>query len=118
MQEVFGRESIALWSRNWHWFYSTFNMLFLMGHYPETTYYKRRRELKISNFQDRAMLFVEKMLPQDEQTPENEECIAGWLRKNAGPDGLVAETSDIWYGFLLWDVREKTDRPALDLQMM
>lgn len=110
MREVFKRDRPVI--RDGHWFYSLFNVLFLMGYYPEATYYKRHSERDVSPEPDYAGIFMEHMLPPQERTRENEERICNWMRAHSDADGLVTEVSDIWYGRLLWDVREKTERPA------
>lgn len=108
MREVFGRERPSPW--NTHWFYTTFNVLLLMGYYPEATYFKRHQENDLDSYAERAKLFLEQMLAPHEQTPENEARVLSWMRKRADANGTLTEVSDIWYGRLLWDVRDVTER--------
>ena len=113
MREVFQRDRPDPWAKHWHWFYATFNILLLMGYYPEATYNIRRLEKTIQPGPDYIKRFSGQMLSAKECTPENEGRILDWLKVHANAEGLVAETSDFWYGRLLWDVQAKTNRPAI-----
>jgi len=107
MREVFHRERVGPWAKQWRSFYSMFNVLFLMGYYPEVTFHKRHLNKTIRFDQERVNLFVEQMLRLEERTIENEKKIYDWARANADVDGKITEISDTWYGRILWDVREK-----------
>ena len=111
MREVFGRERPDPWAGHWRWFYAVFNVLFLMGYYPEATYYNRHQDKAIFPERERAELLVRQLLPAEEHTPENKERVYAWLQSNAD-NGRLTEASDVLYGRLLWDVREKTERPV------
>jgi SAM-dependent methyltransferase len=113
MREVFNRDYVDPWLNHWRWFYATFNALFLMGYYPEATYDQRREQRAVVPGPERVKLFMERMLPVEERTTENEERINQWMAAHAaaaGTDGTIEETSEVWYGRLLWDVRRKTER--------
>ena len=110
MGEVFGRRPHP--GPSGQWFYAAFNILFLMGYYPQTSYYNRHSECSVSPAPDYAKILMERMLPPDKRTSENEGLICEWLRAHAGPDGSVSEVRNIRYGRILWDVRERTERPA------
>jgi SAM-dependent methyltransferase len=125
MREVFQRERSDPRAKHWQLFYSTFNALFLKGYYPEVTFHKRHLEKTIQFDLERVSLFIEQMLPLEERSIENERKIRDWVRANADTDadacasadadsdasadasGKMMEISDIWYGRILWDVREK-----------
>jgi len=110
MQDVFGRERQDPRVGYWHRFYTTFNVLFLMGYSPEVSYYRRRNENVFHPEPDRVRLFMEQMLPPHERTPENEERVFEWVLKNVNSDGTITETRNSWYARLLWDVRDKAER--------
>lgn len=114
MAEVFHQRPPQRWSG--HWFYSLFNVLFLMGFYPEVSYYQRRQVRGILPDPEHAALFTEHLLPVREQTEENRARILTWLQAQADDSGLVTEVSSTLYGRILWDVRLKTDRPDYGLE--
>ena len=109
MQELFGRERRIPWSGRW--FYSIFNVLFLLGYYPEATYYRRPRERGIFPDEGYVDAFMDHMLQPKERTAQNKARISEWLKAHADSTGAIHEVSETWYGRILWDVRAKTERP-------
>lgn len=108
-QEVFGGKTAP--QRSGQWFYSLFNVLFLMGYSPETSYETRRQETRVQVDRDYAQLLMEQLLPPADCTPANGEKILTWLQRHMDPDGALAESVDAGYGRILWDVRRRVDRP-------
>lgn len=109
MKEVFGKETTPQWSGKW--FYSLFNVLFLMGYYPETSYETRHQELWVQPNGEYVEAAMEHMLPEEECTKENAAKILSWLKSHANTEGVLKEATDSCYGRILWDVRNKTERP-------
>lgn len=116
VQDLFGRTPLCQWTGRW--FYSLFNVLFLLGYHPETSYENRRKEIWIHPDEEYAEFMMEHMLPAEEMTKENAERILNWLKKHQNEDGLVREISDSAYGRILWDVRNRVDRPDYRDQMV
>ncbi len=110
LRELFGREPKREKTTHSSWFYELFNVLWFRGYYPETRYYKQRREMPVCADRASAARLADYLLEDGEQTEENVGRIQRFLEINAGPDGTVAERSDCWYGWLLWDVRDRHDR--------
>ena len=108
MREVFDRAPAQRWG--WRWFYSLFNVLFLMGYAPETTYDHRHQRHRQQLDPSYVELTMEQTLPEAERTPENRERIRRWLYAQADADGMVEEESSTCYGRILWDVRDRGDR--------
>ena len=108
MQEVFGRD----WKTRWtgRWFYSQFNVLYLSGYYPEASYYRRHRAHRFRPGPQYVEHFLEYILGPADRSQENAARIAAWLAAHTEEDGMLEEVSDTWYGRILWDVREKTER--------
>ena len=109
MRELFDKEPPDRW--NGRWFYSLFNILFLMGYYPEVTYYDRHMERRICPDDDYAFLLMEHLLPPNECTRDNQERIKSWLLGHMDNEERVTEVSDTCYGRILWDIRRKDKRP-------
>ena len=109
MQEVFVRKISHHWTDMW--FYSLFNVLFLMGYDPETSYDNRHQEKWVNPDEEYTTFIIEHMLPREERTKENADKIQKWLQSHLNEDGLIKEVSDTSYGRILWDVRRKTERP-------
>jgi len=110
MREVFGRNHCQ--GPSGQWFYAAFNLLFLMGYYPQTSYYKRHSVCSVSPDLDYARILMERALSPDECTPKSEKLILEWLQAHTDQNSRVSEVRNICYGRLLWDVREKTARQS------
>jgi len=104
MREVFGRERRDPWTGHLQQFHAMFNVLLLMGYFPEVYYHRIRQERAINAVPDRIALFMEQMLPHEERTAENAERILDWMQKHESVETEIRETC---YGYLLWDVRER-----------
>lgn len=109
MREVFRKEPPV--GRSGRWFYSLFNVLFLMGYCPETSYETRHQELRVRPDEEYVEFVMEHMLTAEEQTKENGEKILRWLQKHADAEGFLTEIIDSCYGRVLWDVHHRTSRP-------
>ncbi len=109
LQEVFGRKVSHQWTGRW--FYSLFNVLFLLGYNPETSYETRHQEILVYPDEEYVDFIMEHMLPSEEITKDNAIKILAWLEAHTNEEGLVQEIIDSSYGRILWDVRSKTERP-------
>ncbi len=92
-------------------FYALFNILFLLGYSPETSFVTRRKENRVRPDGEYVEYVMEHALPLEEHTAENARKILNWLMANRGEDGFLTEVSDAVYGRILWDVRSRADRP-------
>ncbi len=108
-REVFGRELPQ--HRTGRWFYALFNVLYLSGFDPETSYFTRRKELRVTPEDDYVSYLMEHLLPHEEHTAENAGRIRQWLQENAGEDDTLMDISDATYGRILLDVTKRTSRP-------
>ena len=108
VKELFGRKPLHQWTGKW--FYSLFNILFLLGYDPETSYEKRHQEIWITPDEEYVEFVMEHMLPSKEITKENAGKILNWLLDHQNEEGKVLEISDSSYGRILWDVRNRTER--------
>ena len=109
MQDVFGRQLTPQW--NGRWFFSLFNILFLLGYDPETSYEKSHRETWVTPDEQYIDFLMEHMLPSEEHTLENVHKITDWVHTHLNEDGQIKEVTHSAYGRILWDVRNKTVRP-------
>ncbi len=109
MNEVFHRPVPIRWSGRW--FYALFNILYLLGYSPETSYDTRHREEWIEPSEDYAQLVMDQMFREEEQNDETKFKILHWLRIKANDRGLLLEVRDTTYATTLWDVRKKVSRP-------
>lgn len=99
--EVFQRDSLNSWDGQ-H-FYTSFNILFLTGYLPSTSFYRQVKE----NYRPADRGFAEisacAILPQNERTEENIEKIYAWMMDHKDSDGCLYEYSEFSYGRLLWN---------------
>lgn len=107
-QELFHLPASSPWGGRW--FYSLFNLLLLQGYLPRTSYDRQLEERRVAPNEDYAAMLLERVLPPGERTEENQARILAWLQEHADGEGLLTETSDAWYGRILWDVRERIPR--------
>ena len=52
-------------------------------------------------------MLLERVLPPEERTAENQARILAWLQAHIDGEGMLTETSDVCYGRILWDVRAR-----------
>ena len=105
LQEVFPTYPRKI--RDGRAFYAAFNLLFLQGYYPITSYYRQPRSSRLPVTLDSAGLCLAQLLPPEERSQENLEALYRWMGEHAEEDGAITEYSEFTYGSLLWD---KTDR--------
>ena len=104
-----------LWDERW--FYSLFNLLFLEGYFPETFYHKQNilENAKVNNELIRyfTRLFSKDFDANDEGVRNK---IRDYLHSKAKKDGTIERYTEHWYGWTLWDVRDKCNRITEDVQ--
>lgn len=110
LQEVFSKQPVCQWSGQW--FYALFNILFLLGYHPETSYETRHQKIWVHPNEEYVDYLMEHMLPQKEITTANAKKIYDWLLRHQDQDGKILDESDSTYGRLLWDVRNPIKRPS------
>lgn len=110
MRELFDREPRRNGTSHAHRFHELFNVLWLRGYYPECTYYKQKREVLLPADRGTAERLCYFLLEEGEVTEENTRRILQFLELNADANGLLQESSECWYGWLLWDVRDRHER--------
>lgn len=98
------------------WFYSMFNVLFLMGYYPEVSYYHRHQEHLVFPDESYTEMLMRQLMPSEEWNKENEQRIWKWLQDHMNSDGAVEEQKDTCYGRILWDVRKRDERPDYKIE--
>ncbi len=109
-KEVFGLEPLD--RRQGRAFYSLFNLLFLLGYQPETSFFRRRKEQWV--YPDGAFVeyLMEQALEPALRTAQAADAITRWLETQADDQGRVADRSEGCYGRILWDVTDRLERPG------
>jgi len=90
-------------------FYAMFNLLWLRGRYPQVSYYKESDEDKMPAGKELALRVVER-LPTEAATDAVIEKVYRYFMERADVDGMVEYPMERWYGWLLWDVRDRDER--------
>ena len=103
MNEVFPEKAMRH-ENSGRWFYAAFNVLFLMGYKPETSYEPRHSEKQIVPDEEYLDFLMEKMFLPDDRTAANRNAVMTWLTDHAETDGTITEITDSCYGRLLWEV--------------
>lgn len=113
-RDVFGRQESSGTNSHGHWFYSLFNLLWLMGYLPVTRYHMQEQEecaqadRGLASYY--AKCFSEDMLSSEEDIQR----IWAYLKQQADPQGKILRRYKRWYGWILWDVRTRTPRLAAE----
>jgi SAM-dependent methyltransferase len=89
--------------RNGTGFYCLFNILWLMGYHPETSYYVEKHTEKITPTLENANDLAGRC---HHKTAEDVDKILDWLKIQGDIDRKVEYT----YGGILWDIRVKEER--------
>lgn len=110
MQTLFDRQPRRSRASHSHSFYELFSLLWLRGYYPITHYYKQYREIRIAADRDSARRMAGFLLKKEEVTQDNVTRIQRYLEDHADASGHLTDASDCWFGWLLWDVRERKER--------
>jgi hypothetical protein len=110
MQTLFGRPPRRDRSSHAHSFYELFSLLWLRGYYPITHYYKQYREIRIAADRDSAQRMAGFLLKKEEVTEDNIRRIRRYLEDHADASGHLIDATDCWFGWLLWDVRDRKER--------
>lgn len=110
MQTLFDRQPRRHRTSHSHCFYELFSLLWLRGYYPVTHYYKQYREIRITADRDSAERMAGFLLKKEEVTADNIERIRRYLEDHADTSGCLTDASECWYGWLLWDVRDRKER--------
>ena len=110
MRTLFGRPPRRDRSSHAHSFYELFSLLWLRGYYPITHYYKQYREIRIAADRDSAQRMAGFLLKKEEVTEDNIRRIRRYLEDHADASGHLIDATDCWFGWLLWDVRDRKER--------
>lgn len=102
-REVFGRDSLNSW--NGQHFYTSFNILYLTGYLPVTSYYSQTKENDRRADREFAEISASIILPVPERTESKIDQIYRWMMEHADTDGNLHERSDFTYGRLLWNIK-------------
>lgn len=105
--ELFDIKPVSRWDGQW--FYALFNVLFLMGYYPEATYYWYKPAEHITPDVDTTLRLAQ-MLPEEYSTDEAHGQMLKWLQREAGAGGTVTEQLEHCYAGVLWDKRIRSER--------
>ncbi len=91
------------------WFHYLNSIVYLMGYFPETSYYDvvhvDEREITRPMVEDELHRLCRDRMPG----PDGVEKAYEMLMEQA-EDGIFRDESHNWYGSVLWDVRERTNR--------
>lgn len=108
-RDVFGIKDVTPRNNHAHWFYSLFNLLWLKGYFPETAYHRQNQEEYVEADEDLARYYAKcfaGMNPDEDSISR----VHRYLKDHALPDGTIMRKYERWYGWILWDVRERDER--------
>lgn len=90
-------------------FYAMFNVLWLRGRFPRVRYYREQDVERLTVDRDLVRRVTERY-HQEAITEAVTEGVYRWLMEHAGDDGAIDYPTERWYGWVLWDVRDRVDR--------
>jgi SAM-dependent methyltransferase len=98
-----------VWSGRW--FYSLFNVLWLMGYYPITSYHDVISEAYDEVDDELIRYFTREFSSTgDENDKAARDKVESYLLKNQTKEKTIKRRTENRYGWTLWDVRVKEDR--------
>lgn len=95
----------SLWSHR-H-FYSLFNLLWLDGYLPITSYHTQEVEEKLEITESLISYYTSHFERRFPQIPNLERRILKLLMENTNTEGRILQKSRHLYGWILWDVNKK-----------
>lgn len=93
-----------------HVFYSLFNLLWLKGYFPETGYHLQEQAEQAEVNEDLARYYAKCFSTDMMAGKEETRRVLEYLQEHAGPDGTILRPYKRWYGWILWDVRNRVER--------
>lgn len=108
-EEVFGKKVRPGYTGIW--FYSLFNVLYLMGYNPEVSYENRHKEISLIPDREYAEFMAEHISYNGQTNAGDTEKILRWLKAHADEKGFIKEVTEACYGRILWNINDKTERP-------
>lgn len=101
-REVFQKDTLDSW--NGKHFYSSFNLLFLSGYLPVTSYYAQTKENDRPVSREFAEISASIILAPEERCEAAIDRIFQWMTEHADENGNLHERSVFTYGRLLWNI--------------
>lgn len=86
-------------------FYALFNLLWLMGFFPETSYHLQEQSEDVVVSKELAVYYAKCFSPDMLADEKNIRRVYHYLQAHAKPDGTILRQYQRWYGWILWDVR-------------
>lgn len=112
-REVFNREYNPSPASQGRVFYALFNMLWLMGYFPETSYHMQEQCEHAEANEDLARYYAKCFSADMMADEESVQQVYQYLRTHAEADGTILRAYKRWYGWILWDIRKQTDRNGI-----
>lgn len=92
------------------WFYSLFNLLWLEGYQPESRYHKLCQDEYVPADRELASYYARIYTDGGIPTSESVDRVQRYLEERSTAEGTIRQRTERWYGWLLWDVRERLPR--------
>ena len=109
MHSLFDREPKKNKTTHSHWFYELFSLLWFRGYYPETQYYTQFKSIRLEANEETARRLTRFLLEEDEVTDETVRKVQKYLEEHADDQGFVTEDSECHFGWILWNVEDRTE---------
>lgn len=106
---LYGRPAAPVWDGRW--FYALFNLLWLMGYYPETTYHEQFKNNEVEVSRELAEHYSRALGKKIPQALEESARIYDYLQGQARGGKMELRTKTV-YGWILWDVRKQEKRQS------
>jgi len=92
------------------WFYSLFNIVYLLGYYPVTAYHEMASQ-DLDVIDDELIRYFTRQFSKDGDEKDNavREKVAAYLTAHQTDEGKILRKTKSMYGWTLWDVRKKGD---------
>ncbi len=108
--QVFGLEPRPHPLADGRLFYALFNLLWLKGYYPETFFHKQITEDRVGPDEDMCRYYAQLFAEDKVDVASHTQRIKDYICRQAAADGMVPLRSERYFGYVLWDVRDKACR--------
>lgn len=106
---VFGIDLKPAYAPGGRSFYALFNLVWLAGYFPETCYHKQLSNKMVPVDDELAEYYTWSIFKETKADAGAKIRIKEYLLKNSVNE-MIRQYTERWYGWILWDVREKDRR--------
>lgn len=91
-----------------HWYYALLNLIWLQGYFPISDYFTHKRD-ETMQLTDITIDYYMRIFDTID-IPNKREKLTSFLQSKANQDGTIQRSTEKVYGWLLWNINNRTER--------